>query len=104
MAEQLLDLPQIGTHIEQVGGVAVAQAVRMDVFAQIGPPRTFGQHPPGLAGCETPGLTLPARPQRNEERLAQHTRMPSDAEPRRQRLPGGLRNRNDALLDMISSL
>ena len=67
MAEQLLDLAQIGAHVEQVGGIAVAQPMGVDAVGQADRARAPAQHATHVAYAEPPPRPA-ARAQRGEER------------------------------------
>ena len=54
MAEHLLNRPQIGTSLEQVGGEGVAQPVRRDAGGQRGVARPGAQPPPHVGRRQAP--------------------------------------------------
>ncbi len=85
MAEQLLDRAQIGAHVEQVRGVAVAHAVRMDAAREAGFERALAQPAARVAVGEPPRRLAGAAPLREEERLREQARRAPRVEVRAQR-------------------
>jgi hypothetical protein len=58
VAEQLLDLAQIRTHVEQVSRVAVPKPMRMYAVDNAYTPRTDLQDPPDVSRSETACSTV----------------------------------------------
>ena len=50
--EQLLNLAQIGAHIEEVSGVAVPKSMRMDMLVQVRPDGPLAKNAPRLTRRE----------------------------------------------------
>jgi hypothetical protein len=98
MPEQLLYLPQIGTHIEQMCRIAVPEPMGVHMLIQIRAHGALSQYSARLASSQPARTSLTSWPKRDEKRLAQHTRMPPNLEPGVQRAARLLRDRNDAFL------
>ena len=99
--EQLLDLAQVGAHVEQVCRIAVTQAVRMHVAGDPAAARAARDDAPHVARPE-PARRRRAAPQRREERLRQDPRRAPRSDPGRERLARRGGQRHHALLAALA--
>lgn len=63
MPQQLLDLSQVRTHVEQVRGIAMAQTVGVHAIGNPGGQSTALQQAPNIPVTEPPNLVVPPHPQ-----------------------------------------
>ncbi len=101
MPEQLLDLAQIGSHVEQVRRVAVAQPVRVHALGDAHAAGARLQDAPDIARTE-PASAPVLGSQRWEEGLAEHTGTPARLEVVREGLPDGAGQRYHAFLSPLA--
>ena len=94
MAQKLLDFAEIRAHVQQMGRVAVAEAVRMDPVGDIRVAGEAQEDPPHVSRSESPRLLAAARPQRDECR---DLRIPTGTEMRCDRLVRSRRERHHPL-------
>ena len=81
VAEQLLDLAQVGAHVEQVCRIAVTQPMRMHVARDAAAARAARDDAPHVARPE-PARRRGAAPQRREQRLREQPRRAPRIRPR----------------------
>ena len=79
MTEELLDLAQVGAHVEQMGGVAVPQAMGMHPVDETRGPSPLPEHATHVAHAQPMGPAATAT-QGDEERLGQQPRCPPRVE------------------------
>jgi hypothetical protein len=94
MPEQFLNFTQIGTHIEQMGCVAVPKPMGVNMLIQICAHRSLSQDPTRLTSRKATKTSFTPRPKRNKERFAHHARMSPNLEPFAERAARLFRNRD----------
>ena len=76
MPEQFLNLPQVGTHIEQMCRIAVPEPMGVHMLIQIRADGALSQYSARLTSSQPARTSFTSWPKRDEERLAQHARVP----------------------------
>ena len=75
--EPLLDVAQVGAHIEQMSRVAVAHAMGMDAIPDAGREAALLEDPARVTIAEPSRQVLPTRAQRDEQGLREDPRAPA---------------------------
>ena len=101
MTEQFLNLAQIGTHIEQMGRIAMPKSMGVNMLIQIRTDGSLSQDPTRLASSEPTRTTFTPRPKRNEQRFTHHARMSPDLQPGIECKARLFRDRNNAFLPAL---
>jgi hypothetical protein len=101
MSEKFLDLSQIGTHIEQMGCIAVPKSMGMDMLIKIRSNRSLSQYPTCLTSREPARSPFTSRSKRNKERFAHDPRVPPNFQPGAERATRLFRNRNNTFFTTL---